>query len=97
MMAGEYGREMVDLLPTLVWEVKMIQALAPSVDRYRAIQAQTLMIGGSKSPAYLKEALPVLAKTIPYAHWVIFPGLNHNAPDQYEPELIAAELKRFFL
>lgn len=90
------GREMVSLVPTIVWEAKEIQRLDSTYKKYRSISASTLLLNGSKSPAYLRNILPTLAKTIPHARHIELAGLNHNAPDQDAPEQIAQELKRFF-
>ena len=96
MLRDAEGREMVALLPTVVWEAKEIQRLDSTYERYHSISADTLLLNGRKSPAYLRNILPILTRTIPHAQQLELPGLNHNAPDQEAPELIASELKRFF-
>lgn len=96
MLRDEEGREIVSLVPTIVWEAKEIQRLDSSYERYLSIAADTLLINGSKSPAYLRRILPTLAKTIPNARHIELAGLNHNAPDQDAPEQVARELKSFF-
>jgi pimeloyl-ACP methyl ester carboxylesterase len=96
MLRDEEGRDMVSLVPTIVWEAKEIKRLDSTYERYRSIAADTLLIDGSKSPGYLRNILPTLARTIPHAQHLELAGLNHNAPDQDAPELVACELKRFF-
>jgi pimeloyl-ACP methyl ester carboxylesterase len=99
MLRTPDGREMIELLPTMVWEVKEFQRLERvglTYERYRHIPVETLLLGGSRSPAYLRDALPVLAKIIPDARADVLPDLNHNAPDQDAPEAVAAELGKFF-
>lgn len=95
MVRDADGREMIDLLPTILWEAKEIRRLDSTDKRYRSIAADTLLLCGSKSPAYLRNILPTLAKTIPHAQQIELPGLDHNAPDQHAPEWIASELKQF--
>jgi pimeloyl-ACP methyl ester carboxylesterase len=95
-MRDTEGREMVSLMPTIVWEAREIQRLDSTYKKYSSISANTLLLNGSKSPAYLRNILPTLAKTIPHARHIELAGLNHNAPDQDAPERIAPELKRFF-
>jgi pimeloyl-ACP methyl ester carboxylesterase len=95
MLRDEEGHEMVSLLPTIVWEAKEIQRLDSSYERYRSIAADTLLINGSKSPVYLRNILPTLTKTIPHARHIELAGLNHNAPDQDAPEMVAARIKEF--
>ncbi|HLO28862.1 MAG TPA: alpha/beta hydrolase [Anaerolineales bacterium] len=95
MLRDEEGLEMVALLPTVVWEAKEIQRLDSTYKRYRSISADTLLLNGRKSPAYLRNILPALAKTLPFTQQIELPGLNHNAPDQEAPERIASELKQY--
>jgi hypothetical protein len=96
MLRDTEGQEMVSLLPTIVWEAREMQRLDSTYQRHHAISADTLLLCGSKSPAYLRNILPILAETIPHARQIKFHGLNHNAPDQDAPERIASELKQFF-
>ena len=98
MMRTEDGREMATLLPTGVWEVKEFQRLeqaGQTYERYAKISAETLLLYGSKSPAYLRLAARTLAQTIPNAQGIELPGLDHNAPDQNAPQTVADEMRRF--
>lgn len=45
----------------------------------KAINAEILLLGGSKSPGYLKVALDALDKVLPNATRIELPGLNHEA------------------
>ncbi len=90
------GREMIELLPTVAADVRMAQQLDPNYhQRYGRIGAKTLLMGGGKSPAYLRHALRVLAATIPDVRLTEFPRLEHNAPDLNAPEVIARTLREF--
>jgi pimeloyl-ACP methyl ester carboxylesterase len=95
MLRDEEGRDMLALLPTIVWEAKEIQRLDSTYKRNHSISANTLLLNGSKSPGYLRNILPVLAETIPSAQQIELSALSHNAPDQDAPEQIASELRRF--
>ena len=63
--------------------------------------ADVLLLGGSKSPAYLKAALDALERVLPHARRVEFPGLGHeasgNSDRRGQPERVAQELRRFFV
>lgn len=99
MLRTSEGQEMAGLLPTGVWEIgefRRLERAGLTYERYRCIPAETLLLGGSRSPAYLRHALPALAAVIPHARAVLLPGLNHNAPDQNAPEVVAAELDKFY-
>lgn len=99
MLHTDDGQEMAGLLPTGVWEIKEFQRferLGFTYERYQGIPAETLLLCGSRSPAYLRGVLPALAKVIVHARAVELDGLDHNAPDQNAPEVAAAELRKFF-
>ncbi len=99
MLRGEDGREMIALLPTGAWEIEEFQQLERmglTYERYQSIPAKTLLISGTSSPAYLRNAARTLAKVIPQATLTELAGLDHNAPDQNAPQAVAAELRPFF-
>jgi pimeloyl-ACP methyl ester carboxylesterase len=96
LLRGADGREMAELLPTIRQDMALMKQLDSGLERYKDIEAATLLLGGDQSPAYLREALNALSKTIPRAKHIELPGLDHNAPDNDAPERIAGELSRFF-
>jgi pimeloyl-ACP methyl ester carboxylesterase len=62
---------------------------APNADRFSAITASTVLLGGAHSPAFIsRELLTELAAVIPNASPVILPGLSHLGPEQ-RPQAIA--------
>lgn len=95
LLSGKDGQELAALLPTAVRDLHIAQQLDPNVARHRNVAADTLLLGGSKSPAYLRDVLPILAQTIPHATLRMLAGLDHNAPDINAPTLIADALKEF--
>ena len=76
-------------------EIRRLDQAGLTYERYQNIQAETLLLGGSRSPDYLRKVLPVLADVIPQACMLEFPGFGHNAPDQDAPEVVAAEIRKF--
>jgi len=59
--------------------------------------AEALLLGGAKSPTYLKVALNALEKTLPHVRRVEFAGVGHLAADNSgKPELVAQVLRQFF-
>jgi pimeloyl-ACP methyl ester carboxylesterase len=99
MLRTADGREMAELLPTGLWEIKefrRLERIGLTYKRYQNIPAETLLLGGSRSPDYLRAVLPVLAKEIARSRMVERPGLDHNAPDQNAPELVAIEIQKIF-
>lgn len=88
------------LAPTLRQDFQLVVEMSGAPERFRAIHAETLLLGGSKSPAYLKAGLDALQIVLPQAPRVEFPGLDHGATGSTDrggkPERVTPELARFF-
>jgi pimeloyl-ACP methyl ester carboxylesterase len=88
------------LAPTLHYDFQLVAEMSGKLDTFKAVQTEVLLLGGSKSPAYLKAALDALEQVLPRAKRIEFPGLNHaaswNADRGGQPEPVAKELRRFF-
>ena len=67
------------LAPTLHYDGQMVVEMSGTLESFRATRAEVLLLGGSKSPAYLKVALDALEKVLPYVKRIEFLGLNHGA------------------
>lgn len=106
MMASEQKKAkpgdvtMRALAPTLRSDFQLVGELADTLDDYRAIPGDVLLLGGSKSPAYLQQAVNALTQTLPGARRVVFAGLDHSATGPREmggkPALVAQTLRDFF-
>jgi pimeloyl-ACP methyl ester carboxylesterase len=88
------------LAPTLHYDFQLVIEMEGALQSFRALRADVLLLGGSKSPAYLKAALDALEKVVPHVRRVEFPGLGHeatgNTDRRGQPERVAQELRRFF-
>ena len=93
---SDEGRETAALLPTLVPDFREVQRLDSSIERYARIATETLLLGGSASPPWFREALAALRRTLPWSRQVELRGLGHNAPNASAPGAVAAELRTFF-
>jgi pimeloyl-ACP methyl ester carboxylesterase len=97
--SGDYV-PMRALAPTMRYDFRLVAEMSGKFESFRAIQAETLLLGGSKSPAYLKAALGRLATVLPEARRVELPGVDHaaswNSDVGGKPERVAEELRRFF-
>ena len=86
------------------YDFRVVSEMHGALSRWSAAQAEVLLLGGSKSPAYLKSDLGALEKVLPHVRRVEFRGLGHAASWNYDkqrnpggkPELVAQELRRFF-
>jgi pimeloyl-ACP methyl ester carboxylesterase len=88
------------LAPTMHYDFQLVAEMNGRRDAFRAIRADVLLLGGSKSPAFLKAALDGLEKTLPGARRVELQGLDHaaswNTDRGGHPEPVAEVLRRFF-
>ncbi len=102
--AGNDAITMRKLAPTLHYDGLLLEEMSGQVERFRAVQAQVLLLSGSKGLPYLKGSLDALAQVLPrVVNRVEFPGLEHggaNNPSKTnrgsKPELVAQALRRFF-
>lgn len=89
------------LAPTLHYDFRLVMEMSDKQETFRAMPADILLLGGSESPRYLKVALDALQNVLPRVQRVDFPGLGHGATGNKnrggKPELVAEELRRFFL
>jgi pimeloyl-ACP methyl ester carboxylesterase len=97
--AGPYPT-MRELASTLHADLAIVAESSGRLDDYRSIRAEVLLMGGSKSPAFLKRALTDLARALPDAKRVELAGLDHaaswNGDVRGHPEPVADALRRFF-
>lgn len=88
------------LAPTLHYEFELVAERSGTLGDFKAVPAEVLLLGGSKSPAYLKSALDALEEVLPRVKRVELPGLGHaaswNADRGGQPQRVAQELRRFF-
>jgi pimeloyl-ACP methyl ester carboxylesterase len=85
------------LVPTMHYDAQLVIESEGSLASFRGVQAEVLLLGGTKSAPYLKKALLGLERVLPHARRVTFAGAGHLAADNSgRPDLVAAELRRFF-
>lgn len=95
MLRTADGREMGALMQTLPADIRLLDVMDGTGARYAAIRAPSLVIGGARSPAWLRGAVDGLAQRIPGAFKVVLDGVGHNAPDQEAPALVASHVGAF--
>nr|WP_221330542.1 alpha/beta hydrolase [Actinoplanes sp. L3-i22] len=89
--------ELADLVPTMRLDAAVVEDAAGPLTTYARVTAETLLLGGDRSPAYLKAVLSGLEPVLPQASRVTLTGVGHLAADNSgKPALVAAELRRFF-
>src|SRR5690348_1516033 len=66
------------LAPTLHYDFELVAEMAEKLATFKAVPAEVLLLGGGKSPAWLKAALDALMTVLPHAQRVEFPELDHG-------------------
>src|SRR5438876_6524665 len=59
--------------PTLHYDFQLATEMEGALERLKGIRAEVLLLGGSKSPAYLKAGLDALEKVLPQSRGSSFP------------------------
>jgi pimeloyl-ACP methyl ester carboxylesterase len=85
------------LVPTQHYDMMIVEETADSMEDYKSVGADVLLLGGSKSPLFLKTSLDALGRQLPSVRRKTLDGLDHlSAANDGKPEFVAAELQRFF-
>lgn len=88
------------LAPTLLHDGRLVTEMGDGLEKFGKVRPDMLLLGGSRSPAYMKTALDALEKALPRVRRVEFQGLGHetagNRNRRGRPERVAEELRRFF-
>jgi pimeloyl-ACP methyl ester carboxylesterase len=86
-----------DLMPTLKFDVQLVNETEGKLDNFKNVQAEVLLMGGSKSNLFLKQSLETLEKLLPNGKRIELQGLDHDSAQDYgKPEIIAQEIKSFY-
>lgn len=74
-----------ELVPTVRFDVQIAREMADTTAEYASLQANVLLMGGTRSPDSLGTALRELAAVIPGGQVVTVPGLGHTGPCRPRP------------
>ena len=89
--------QLKDLMPTLDYDIKLVNETEGKLENFKEVSAEVLLLGGSKSPLMLKDSLDALSKVLPHVNRIELPGLDHkSAMNSGKPKRVAQELRRFF-
>ena len=94
---------MRNFAPTLRYEALLLAEMTGTLQSFRTVGADVLLLGGSKGLPFLKPSLNALEKVLPHARRVEFAGLDHGGSGDVskinaggQPAVVAPELRRFF-
>ena len=87
-----------DLLLAFTPELAAVNAAGSTVDAYRDVTAEVLLMCGSAAPQLFEGTLDALQQVLPHAIRVELPGLSHGAAQDQggHPAVIADQLRQFF-
>ncbi|MGZ7160336.1 MAG: alpha/beta fold hydrolase [Methanobacterium sp.] len=85
-----------ELMPTLKYDVQLVNETEGKLDDFKNVDAEVLLLNGSKSPIFLKHSIEALSKLLPHVTHKELQGLDHDSAQDYgKPEVIAQEIKSF--
>lgn len=91
---------LTELIPSTRYDFRVLTGIAGRIDDYRALDKDVLLLGGTRSPRYLREGLTALETILPNNRRVTLSGMDHTGPwnaDQHgQPSRVASELATFF-
>jgi len=86
------------LVPSFHYDYLLVREMQGMLENFKEVNAEVLLIGGSKSPSFLKNTLDALEKVLPNVKRVELQGLSHSGPlVTGNPKRVAQELKHFFI
>jgi hypothetical protein len=94
---GKQKKKMEILLPTILKEHRAGECLDSTCSNYQFFHTDVLLIAGEKSPEWVHQVIPILAKTISKTKKLILPNLNHLAPNNKHAPVVAQHVKQYFL
>ncbi len=96
VVRGEKWARMDALLEASAVEHVQVAAADNRPEVYERIHAQVFLLGGSRSPAFMTtQPFEMLRTAIPSCESVILPGLDHLAPDDKTPGVVAERVMAF--
>jgi pimeloyl-ACP methyl ester carboxylesterase len=85
-----------ELIPTFHFDYQLVVEMKGTLETFKAVRADVLLLGGSTSPPFLTHTLDALNSVLPNVERVELAGLGHGAAlDDGKPERVAQELRRF--
>jgi pimeloyl-ACP methyl ester carboxylesterase len=86
----------IQLAPTIPRELALEQTYSFDAERFDSLQVPTLLLSGSDSPRFFKEATETVHRSLPNSRSIILPDQQHIAMDT-NTDLFAKEVLNFLL
>ena len=87
-----------DLLPTFHNDVVLVNETKGTIENFKDVSAEVLLLSGSKTFLFIKHSLDALNEVLPHVERVEIQGIDHAASEDKtgKPKIVAQEIKRFF-
>ncbi|MGD9620089.1 MAG: alpha/beta fold hydrolase [Mycolicibacterium sp.] len=87
-----------DLVPALIPELQQVRATEGTIEDYRRVTAECLLMCGRGAPTLFTGTADALQRVLPQSTRVELPGCNHGAAQDQggNPAAIAEQLRLFF-
>ena len=87
-----------DLIPTFHNDVVLVNETKGTIENFKDVSAEVLLLNGSKTFLFLKHIIDALNEVLPHVKRVEIQGIDHAAAENTtgKPEIVAHEIKRFF-
>ena len=88
-----------DLLPTFHNDVILVNETKGTIENFKNVSAEVLLLNGSKTFLFLKHSIDALNEVLPHVERVEIQGIDHAAAEDAtgKPEIVAHEIKNFFM
>lgn len=90
MRESEHWRHGLSLAPTLAYDAAVMGDNTVPAQRFARIGVPTLVLAGTQSPAFMREAARHTAAAIPAARTEILDGQDHNVAGEVIAPVVAA-------
>ena len=87
---------METIVPTGLLDLQLLKEAGSSIENFAGMRAEVLLLGGEKSPAYLRDALSALSQVLPHVKRIQYPDLDHSGPNLTAPERVSKDMRAFF-
>lgn len=85
-----------NIIPTMPFELQVVEKTEGTLENYKNVSSEVLLLGGSKTTSLLKDSLRALNSVLPNSNLIELKGLNHDSAQDYgKPKLIVQEIRKF--
>ena len=86
-----------ELIPTFHNDVILVNETKGTIENFKDVSAEVLLLNGSKTFLFLKHSIDALNEILPHVKSVEIQGIDHAAAEDAtgKPEIVAHEIKAF--